>query len=152
MGTWASTFYRLSREKVRDLIQPCIFCDLLQDLSHSHVVMNDSASVAVLNVSPASPGHTLVITRTHVESIWDLDDDTAAALMVTVKSVARLLRERLRPDGLTVRQNNGAASGQRIPHLHVHLVPRWEGDGHIGWPTARTEPVDNVDVMRALGR
>ena len=152
MGTWASTFYRVSREKVRDLIQPCIFCDLLQDLSYSHVVMNDSASVAVLNVSPASPGHTLVITRTHVESIWDLDDDTAAALMVTVKSVARLLRERLRPDGLTVRQNNGAASGQRIPHLHVHLVPRWEGDGHIGWPPARKEPVDNVDVMRALGR
>jgi histidine triad (HIT) family protein len=72
--------------------------------------------------------------------------------MVTVKSVARLLRERLRPDGLTVRQNNGATSGQRIPHLHVHLVPRWEGDGHIGWPTARTEPVDNADVMRALGR
>ena len=97
MGTWASTFYRVSREKVRDLIQPCIFCDLLQDLSHSHVVMNDSASVAVLNVSPASPGHTLVIPRTHVESIWDLDDDTAAALMVTVKSVARLLRERLGP-------------------------------------------------------
>jgi histidine triad (HIT) family protein len=125
---------------------------LLQDLSHSHVVMNDSASVAVLNISPASRGHTLVIPRTHVESIWELDDDTAAALIVTVKSVARLLRERLQPDGLTVRQNNGAASGQRIPHLHVHLVPRWEGDGHIGWPTARTEPVDNVDVMRALGR
>ena len=114
--------------------------------------MNDSASVAVLDASPASPGHTLVITRTHVESIWDLDDDTAAALMVTVKSVARLLRDRLRPDGLTVRQNNGAASGQRIPHLHVHLVPRWEGDGHIGWPTGRTQPVDNVDVMRVLGR
>ena len=89
--------------------------------------MNDPASVAVLDVSPASPGHTLVITRAHVETIWDLDDDTAAALMVTVKSVAGLLRERLRPDGLTVRQNNGAASGQRIPHLHVHLVPRWEG-------------------------
>ena len=125
---------------------------MLQDLSRSHVVLNGPASVAVLDVSPASPGHTLVITKAHVESIWDLDDNTAAALMVTVKSVAGLLRERLRPDGLTVRQNNGAASGQRIPHLHVHLVPRWEGDGHIGWPTARTAPVDNVDVMRALGR
>jgi histidine triad (HIT) family protein len=125
---------------------------LLSDLSGSHVVMNDSATVAVLDVSPASPGHTLVITRSHVESIWELDDETAAALMVTVKSAAKLLRERLRPDGLTVRQNNGAASGQRILHLHVHLVPRWEGDGHIGWPTARPEPVDNADVMRALGR
>jgi histidine triad (HIT) family protein len=108
--------------------------------------------VAILDDRPASPGHTLVIPRAHIESIWELDDDTAVALMMTIKSVAGLLRERLQPDGLTVRQNNGPASGQRIPHVHVHLVPRWEGDGHIGWPSARSEPIDNVSVLRALDR
>ncbi len=88
--------------------------------------------------------------RAHYESVWDLDDATAAALMQTVRSVAALLHDRLAPDGLTVRQNNGAASGQRVPHVHVHLVPRWNGDGHIGWPRERDEPVDNATAMRAL--
>jgi diadenosine tetraphosphate (Ap4A) HIT family hydrolase len=104
----------------------------------------------VLDASPASLGHTLVMPRAHYESVWDLDDATAAALMQTVRSVAALLHDRLAPDGLTVRQNNGAASGQRVPHVHVHLVPRWNDDGHIGWPRERDEPVDNAVVMRAL--
>lgn len=128
----------------------CVFCALLQDLGSAHVVAANKACVAVLDIRPASPGHTLVLPREHIESIWDLDDATAAEVMLSVRSVATLLRDRLSPDGLTVRQNNGAVSGQHVPHLHVHLVPRWDGDGHIGWPREREEPVDNVAVLRIL--
>jgi histidine triad (HIT) family protein len=128
----------------------CAFCVLMRDLSSAQVVASSETCVAVLDVSPASLGHTLVMPRAHYESVWDLDDATAAAVMQTVRSVAALLHDRLAPDGLTVRQNNGAASGQRVPHVHVHLVPRWNDDGHIGWPRERDEPVDNAVVMRAL--
>jgi histidine triad (HIT) family protein len=128
----------------------CVFCNLVQDLSKAYVVSQSDVCVAVLDIKPAAPGHTLVMPRAHLENLWDLDVETAGALMVTVRSVAQLLRERLQPDGLTLRQNNGAASGQRIPHLHIHLVPRWEGDGHIGWPAAQPEPIDNASVLRVL--
>lgn len=122
----------------------------MEDLGSAHVVHSNETCVAVLDLHPASPGHTLVLPRLHVESVWDLDDATAVAVMLSIRSVAELLRDRLAPDGLTVRQNNGAASGQRVPHLHVHLVPRWIGDGHIGWPRERNEAVDNAEVLRAL--
>jgi histidine triad (HIT) family protein len=131
-------------------VAECVFCVVVQDLTQAHVVAENDVSVAVLDTKPAAPGHTLVLPRAHIENIWDLDVDTAGALMETVCSVAKLLRQRLQPDGLTLRQNNGAASGQRIPHLHIHLVPRWQGDGHIGWPTAQPELVDNASVFRAL--
>jgi histidine triad (HIT) family protein len=131
-------------------VAECVFCEIVQDLTPADLVVENDLTVAVLDTRPAAAGHTLVMPRAHIENIWDLDVDTAGALMVTVCSVAQLLRERLQPDGLTVRQNNGAASGQRILHLHIHLVPRWHGDGHIGWPMAQPEPIDNASVLRAL--
>lgn len=128
----------------------CVFCSLVEDLAGAPVVVSSESCVAVLDTRPASPGHTLVLPRAHVESIWDLDEATATELMRTVRSVARLLHDRLDPDGLTLRQNNGAASGQRVPHLHIHLVPRWEGDGSIGWPREPKEPIDNARVITTL--
>ena len=132
------------------MIPGCQFCALLDDLTAAHVVTTDPHCVAVLDAAPAAPGHTLVLPRRHVEAIWDLDDETAAGLIRTVRGAAQLLRERLGPDGLTVRQNNGAASGQRIGHLHVHLVPRWTDDGHIGWPRPPAPAVDNAEVLHCL--
>ncbi len=64
--------------------------------------------------------------------------------------MAALLRARLAPDGLTLRQNNGAASGQKVDHLHLHLVPRWHGDGSIGWPWPPPEDLDLDEVLAAL--
>ena len=61
-------------------------------------------------------------------------DRAVLATRCKPETVAALLRRRLAPDGLTLRQNTGAASGQQVPHLHLHLVPRWHGDGTIGWP------------------
>jgi histidine triad (HIT) family protein len=128
----------------------CVFCLVLAGEQTAHVVAADEHCVAFLDASPAAAGHTLVVPRRHVETLWDADDALVAALMLTTRQVAALLRDRLHPDGLTVRQNNGRASGQRVPHLHVHLVPRWEGDGTIGWPLPPREPVDHESVLRQL--
>lgn len=128
----------------------CPFCRLVTGAAPCHQVFADAAGVAFLDIRPASPGHTLVVPRRHVENLWDADADTLAELARTVHAAAALLRSRLEPDGLTMRQNTGAASGQDVFHLHVHLVPRWHGDGHIGWPN-RPEPApDPAQILRRL--
>lgn len=112
----------------------CVFCAVVDGQVPALVVHADADTVAFLDRTPAARGHVLVVPRRHVESLWDGDAETAAAVMRTAHAVAALLRERLHPDGLTLRQNTGEASGQKVAHLHLHLVPRWHGDGSIGWP------------------
>ncbi|HEU0100910.1 MAG TPA: HIT family protein [Mycobacteriales bacterium] len=128
----------------------CLFCSVVRGDLPSHVVLEDDLSVAFLDTSPAARGHTLVVPRTHAEDLWDIDAQTAAAVMRTAHATAGLLRERLAPDGLTLRQNNGEASGQRVAHLHLHLVPRWHGDGTVGWPWPPPVDLDLTEVLAAL--
>ena len=128
----------------------CVFCRVVRGELPAHVVVQDERAVAFLDLTPAARGHTLVVPRVHVEHLWDADADSAAAVMRTAHEVAALLRERLRPDGLTLRQNTGEASGQKVPHLHLHLVPRWHGDGTVGWPWPPPQDLDLQDVADAL--
>ena len=128
----------------------CLFCRVVRGELPSYVVLEDELSVAFLDVRPAARGHTLVVPRAHVEHLWDADPDSAAAVMRTAHGAAALLRDRLAPDGLTLRQNTGEASGQQVPHLHLHLVPRWHGDGTIGWPWPPPQDVDLAAVLAHL--
>ena len=84
--------------------------------------------MAILDRSPAVPGHTLVLPRRHAADIWDIRRADAGRLMKAVHDVAALLDERLRPDGMTLFQANRAAGWQTVFHIHVHLVPRHKGD------------------------
>lgn len=127
----------------------CLFCQVVRGELTSYIVLEDDLTVAFLDTRPAARGHTLVVPRAHVEHLWDADAAGAAAVMRTAHAAAALLRERLCPDGLTLRQNTGAASGQRVPHLHLHLVPRWHGDGTVGWPWP---PPDDVDLPALLAQ
>ncbi len=128
----------------------CPFCLAVDGRAPAHVVASDDDTVTILTRSPASTGHLLVLPRRHVTELWSASSDEAAALGRATARMARLLRDRLAPDGVTVRQNNGAASGQRIAHLHVHLVPRWHGDGSIGWPAPPVQPPDPDEVLARL--
>jgi histidine triad (HIT) family protein len=132
-------------------VPSCLFCRLANGDLRAHVVHADESCVAFLDNAPAARGHTLVVPRRHVTDLWSADPETAAALGRACSIVARRIREKLRPDGLTMRQNTGAASGQNVFHLHVHLVPRWHGDGTIGWPWPPPEDHDPDDVLRLLG-
>lgn len=127
-----------------------MFCAIAAGRSPAHVVLADEHALAFLTNDPASAGHTLVIPRLHVEHLWDGGPDDVAAVARTVHATAALLHERLQPDGLTMRQNTGAASGQVIFHLHIHLVPRWHGDGHIGWPNPVEPAPDPAEVITRL--
>ena len=132
-------------------VSACLFCAIASGAAHAHLVASDEHCVAVLDVSPAARGHTLVIPRAHVADLWTADPEVVAAVGRTCALVARQIKSTLQPDGLTLRQNNGEASGQSVFHLHVHLVPRWHGDGTVGWPWPPPPEHDPIDVLRELG-
>ncbi len=105
----------------------CLFCKIVAGEIPAHMVYEDERSLAFLDIRPASRGHTLVIPRQHAATIADISPESLAATMVSAQAVARVLRSKLKPDGMNVFQNNGTAAGQEIFHYHLHLVPRWEG-------------------------
>jgi histidine triad (HIT) family protein len=112
-------------------VEGCVFCAIVRGTAPSHVVHEDAQTLAVLDINPAADGHTLVVPKQHADDLFDIDAESAAAVMRTVKLVADRTAERLAPDGLTLFQANRAAGWQDVFHLHVHVVPRWDGDGLV---------------------
>lgn len=118
----------------------CIFCKIVAGEIPSHKLYEDDHTLAFLDINPASRGHTLVISKTHADDLFSIGSDDASAAARTVQVVARILHNRLQPDGMNVIQNNGAAAGQTAFHYHVHLIPRWEGDGALRlWKPGATD-------------
>ncbi|ASI98263.1 HIT family protein [Thermococcus celer] len=102
----------------------CPFCN-----PEPGVVLHEDGLIRVLLDSyPASRGHLLVVPRRHVESWWELSGEEKSALMAGMELAMEKLRETLRPDAFNVGMNLGKAAGQTVPHLHLHVIPRWEGD------------------------
>jgi histidine triad (HIT) family protein len=107
----------------------CIFCAIVEGRAPAEVVFEDEETLAFMDTNPANPGHTLVIPKRHARDIYGLDEEMAAAVMRTALRVAKAIRAALQPDGLNLLQSNGPAGGQAIFHFHMHVIPRWYGDG-----------------------
>jgi histidine triad (HIT) family protein len=109
--------------------EDCLFCKIVNKKIPALVVYEDDHALAFLDITPRSPGHTMVIPKDHAQTILELPEGEVGPLFLAVKKVASLLSEKLSPDGVTIGMNQGRASGQEVDHLHVHLMPRWHGDG-----------------------
>ena len=135
----------------------CIFCRIASGDIPAEVVAQDEHTVAFLDVQPLADGHVLVVPRAHVARVEDLDAETAAALFKAVHRLAGPVREGLGAAATTIGINNGEASGQTIPHVHVHIVPRWPHDGagtiHTMFPRRARRPLEEVgEVIRKARR
>lgn len=114
----------------------CPFCEIvaLEDSEAREVYRTDQL-VAFFPTEPAVLGHMLLIPRAHLPDIWAMDHETARDLASGTLHLAAAIRRAMQPDGLNIIQSNGAAASQTVMHLHIHLVPRFDGDriGRI-WP------------------
>lgn len=113
---------------------PCPFCNLPAE----RIVGSNDEAVVILDAYPISPGHSLIIPKRHVESFFDLKDSEQAEMLRLLQSAKEGLDQELSPAGYNVGINDGAAAGQTIPHLHIHLVPRYTNDradprGGVRW-------------------
>ena len=113
----------------------CPFCAAAAGASTTSVVYKAADVLALIPLHPAALGHMLVIPRRHIPDLWELDPASAVVLTGAVLRLGHAIRRGLGPDGLNVITSAGPAAGQSVRHLHVHLVPRWEGDafGEL-WP------------------
>jgi len=107
----------------------CVFCKIIKGDLPSYTLKESDLFIAILDVSPATKGHTLVIPKRHTPDVYGLNQQEAAALMPFVQELANDINATLKPKALNILQNNGTAAGQVIMHYHMHVVPRYEGDG-----------------------
>jgi histidine triad (HIT) family protein len=130
----------------------CIFCAIAADDGSARVVYADDAAVAFLDIHPVTTGHTLVIPRRHVDDLLDAAG-ALAEVAPAVEATAALLTDRLGADGVNLYQASRAAAGQTVFHLHVHLLPRWAGDGLISMHALHAREVADVEAtyQRLLG-
>jgi histidine triad (HIT) family protein len=132
----------------------CIFCRIVGGEIPAEVVASDLENVAFLDVQPLADGHVLVVPRAHVAAIEDLEPAAADALFRMVQRLAGPVRQALDAAGTTIGINNGGATGQTVPHVHVHIIPRWPDDGagsvHTIFPRHTTRRLP--DVATAIRR
>ncbi len=115
-------------------VDACAFCPIVAGEAPAQVVLDDECCLAFLDVRPLFPGHTLVVPRTHHETLADLPPELVGPLFGRVRRLARAVEEGLGAGGSFVACNNRVS--QSVAHVHVHVVPRTRGDGLRGffWP------------------
>jgi predicted fused transcriptional regulator/phosphomethylpyrimidine kinase/diadenosine tetraphosphate (Ap4A) HIT family hydrolase len=121
----------------------CIFCAMAKgdpEVS-KHVLYNDGEDMVVLNIAPYTTGHLLVIPTKHYTDLNELNPESLKNLFNTVKKAGTLMKEVIRPDGINIGINLGEAAGQRIQHIHVHLVPRFKFESSFIGTTANTRVI-----------
>lgn len=108
----------------------CVFCRLIAGELEASVVHADEQTVGLMDIQPVTPGHVLIMPRLHSTSLLDLPPDDGAQIFRIAQSAAAALRHSgLRCEGVNLLLADGAAAGQDVFHLHLHVFPRFEGDG-----------------------
>jgi histidine triad (HIT) family protein len=107
----------------------CLFCKIIEKKISAHVIYEDDHAVAFLDIMPRTIGHTIVIPKVHAANLLSLPDEELEPLFAAVKKTDELLSRSLACDGMTIGINQGRVSGQEVDHLHIHLMPRFQGDG-----------------------
>jgi histidine triad (HIT) family protein len=126
----------------------CIFCKIVAGDIPSIKLFEDEAVLAFMDIMPLNRGHLLVIPKEHFETVFDIEPDLYGRLCSVACRLAKAVKAAIEPPGLNVMQLNGRAGNQVVQHLHIHLVPRWEGDGLTicAWEPV---PGDMTDIARA---
>lgn len=112
----------------------CVFCSLPQD----RIIDSNDLAMVIRDGFPISPGHTLVIPKRHVGSFFEITAEERTAMFALLDQAASRLKNELAPAGYNIGINDGPAAGQTVPHLHIHLIPRFTSDvadprGGVRW-------------------
>ena len=116
----------------------CIFCKIANGEIPSNTIFENDEYRVILDNGPATKGHALVLPKKHYADLFEIPEDALAGAVKVAKTVATNMKQKLNYDGVNLVQNNGAAAGQSVLHYHLHIIPRYEGDGqNILWkPTS----------------
>lgn len=129
----------------------CIFCKLANGEIPTKSIYEDGDFKVILDVSPATKGHILILPKEHYADFYDLPDRLAGKAMQLAKQLAIHMKEKLDFDGLNLIQNNGVTAGQTVFHYHLHLIPRYEDDQqNISWKPGTSTEEELSSLMKLL--
>ena len=117
----------------------CMFCRIISGDERSFTVYHGDSVTAFLDKYPASPGHLLVVPNAHYTDYLEASDDVLCDLAAMTRIAGKAERKALSADGVRVISNVGRSAGQMIFHLHIHIIPTWEGEVPFSWFTHRSE-------------
>ncbi|MDE7267162.1 MAG: HIT family protein [Lachnospiraceae bacterium] len=106
----------------------CIFCKIANGEIPSRTLYEDDDFRVIMDLAPATKGHSLILPKDHYKNVYEIADDTAAKVLPLAKKMATLMTEKLGADGFNIVQNNNEVAGQTVFHFHVHLIPRYNDD------------------------
>jgi len=108
----------------------CVFCDIVAGERPASIVYQDGSCTAFMDIQPVNPGHTLVVPNEHAASLTELDPEAGGQIFQLAQRIAQALRDSgIRCEGVNLMLADGAAAGQEVPHVHLHVLPRYRGDG-----------------------
>jgi histidine triad (HIT) family protein len=127
----------------------CVFCRIVKGEIPCSKLMEDEHSLAFMDIGPINPGHALLIPKKHYERLTDMPGALVAEVTAHLPRLARAVVAATNAEGFNIFQTNGACSGQVVPHVHFHVIPRRTADGK-GWPwRAEKYPAGEMEKMHA---
>ncbi|MCQ4725318.1 HIT family protein [Anaerotignum faecicola] len=112
----------------------CIFCKIIDGKIPSATILENSEFKVILDRFPGNEGHVLILPKKHYANIFEIEPETAGKLFQLAVLISRAMKASLGFENMNVVQNNGPVAGQTVNHFHLHLIPRYEGDGvDIKW-------------------
>ena len=126
----------------------CLFCDILNGKRDGQFLYEDDSHVAILDKYPIDVGHSLIIPRKHHEKITDMIPEDVGTIFALVPKIARAILDATDADAFSIGQNNGRAAKQIIPHVHIHIIPRYNSKGTV-WTKRQ---IANDDELSELAK
>ncbi len=126
----------------------CIFCKIVKGKIPSHTIYEDEELKAFFDIQPSTPGHTLIIPKEHYENILDVPEDLLLRITSLAKKLAAHYKKKEGYTAFNIIQSSGREANQDVMHFHMHLVPRYEGDGLSLWADMKKGVKPDFEKLR----
>ena len=143
----------MSPEELKELSKKqCIFCQIISGKVASKKIYEDESCIAILDINPANPGHTLILPKEHYSIMPLMPEEEITHLFSVSKRISMAQIRALKADGTNIFVANGAAAGQKSPHFMIHVIPRKENDGITTFTLPQNDmtPEENMKLRSAI--
>ena len=128
----------------------CIFCKIIKGELPKYKVYEDEDVLAFLDINPVAGGHTLVVPKKHFVDLISAPHEVAANIMAITQKIAPAIIEAVGATAFNLGLNNGVQAGQVVDHLHIHIIPRFAGDGLQLWPKIKMKPGELEEIAKKI--
>lgn len=131
-------------------MEETIFSKIIRREIPADIVYEDAHTLAFLDTTPVTSGHAIVVPKKFARNLFDADDEILGSVMHTVQKISWALRGTLGAEGVNIHINNEPVAGQIVFHFHIHVIPRYTGDGLQHWHGKPAEPAESAEIAEKI--